>query len=410
MNYTLAKEIHGHNFWNIDSLSISNYLNILSESKNFVVNPGDVKANTPEFVNTNGDFEFVSNEWDLSNNRDFNGLGIININGPILKNSGGSTMGMKDVSSLMMKMSSDNRVKGFIIKVDSGGGASSAVQIMVDTINEIKQTKPVIALIEKGGIAASAAYGIISAADKIYVESEDSIVGSLGTMFQMAGREANSEDNTGLKYIRLYATKSVSKNEATEEALNKDNYSLIINDLLDPINERFLSLIESNRPALSNTKYNDGAVHFAKDVIGTFVDGIKSFDEVVESLLVIENSNLKTSKMTKEQFKSEHPQIFDEIKNEGIQSENERVQAWLVHSSTDIDSVISGIESGKEISNVETQKFLVKQVQKNGLDALENDSAKTVKVDAAQGVKTPEELAIEKNNKEIQLAFDFDLK
>jgi hypothetical protein len=125
---------------------------------------------------------------------------------------------------------------------------------------------------------------------------------------------------------------------------------------------------------------------------------------------VIENSNLKTSKMTKEQFKSEHPQIFNEIKNEGIQSENERVQAWLVHSSTDIDSVISGIESGKEISNVETQKFLVKQVQKNGLDALENDSAKTVKVDAAQGVKTPEELAIEKNNKEIEQAFDFDLK
>jgi ClpP class serine protease len=409
MNYTLAKEIHGNNFWNIDENSLSNYLNILNESKNFVENSLDIKANTPEILNADGTVELVSKEYQLDNNRDFNGIGIININGPILKSSGGSTLGMKDVSQMMINMSKDDRISAFILKVDSGGGASAAVEIMVDAINEVKQTKPVVALVEKGGLAASAAYGIISAADKIYVESGDVIVGSLGTMFQMAGREANSVDENGVKHIRLYATKSVNKNKGSEEALNNNNYDIIINDLLDPINENFLSLIESNRPDIKNINYNDGSVHFAKNVIGSFVDGIKSFSDVVESLL-INNINLKTSKMTKEQFKSEHPEIFNEIKNEGIQSENNRVQTWLVHSKTDIDSVISGIESGNEISSVETQKFLVKQVQKSGVDALESDSAENVKTDAATGMKTPEQLEIEKNNKEIENSFDFELK
>ena len=43
----------------------------------------------------------------------------------------------------MLKLNQDKRIKGFLIYCDSGGGSSAAVEIMDNTISEIKKTKPV---------------------------------------------------------------------------------------------------------------------------------------------------------------------------------------------------------------------------------------------------------------------------
>ena len=111
---------------------------------------------------------------------------------------------------------------------------------------------------KKGGMACSACYAILSSCEEIYAESEMSMVGSCGTMVQFEGRAANTESEDGEKYVRLYATKSVKKNQDIEEALNNNNYTLIINNLLDPINERFLSQVENSRPILKGTDFSDG--------------------------------------------------------------------------------------------------------------------------------------------------------
>ena len=60
--------------------------------------------------------------------------------------------------------------------------SSAAVEIMDNTISEIKKTKSVYFLIKKGGLACSAMYGIISGSNKIYSESLMNIIGSVGTM------------------------------------------------------------------------------------------------------------------------------------------------------------------------------------------------------------------------------------
>lgn len=385
MNFALAKEIYGVP-WCVDAISFQSLSAILNNNRNGVnLEMPEVKYNSTFIFNTKSKTELIYSDYQLDNNDKFEGVGIININGAITLSGGQSSVGMEQISQQMFKMANDNRIKGFVLRVDSGGGASSAVETMSDTINEIKKTKPVYTSIKKGGMAASAAYGIASASTKIYSEGKMNTVGSVGTMIQFEGKEANSVSKDGTKNIRLYATKSTAKNKAFEEAINNDNYDLIINEILDPINENFINQTLQNRPQLSGSDFDTANTLFSKDAIGTFIDGIASFEEVVNMVLLDSktknikiNNNSNSKKMTKTEIKNEHPLSYAEIVSEGVTQERERVASWMVHASTDPESVALGIESGLHISAPQTQKFLVKMHSNAMLSNLKSDNTKDI--------------------------------
>lgn len=387
MNFPLAREIYGTNPFLIDAQTLPSMMSILDDFRNGVKYESNEKElkNSSFKIATLSETKLIQKPYQLDNNDDFEGIGVVNINGPILVNGGASTMGMNQVSQMMYDMAKDKRIKSFIMLFDSGGGSSSAVEIMNDCISDIRnQGKDVYALVVKGGSLGSAAYGIASACNKIYYESDMSIVGSLGTMMQMSGRPANSE-NDGVKYIRLYATKSTMKNKQIEEALNNDNYELIISELLDPINENFLQLLKTNRPQLSDD-YLNGSIKFAKDSIGTFTDGKMSFNELVNKVMLPKQINMNINQnrvdMTRAELQQSHPDLYNEIYNEGVTTERERVQSWLAHVETDQATVIEGIESGNDITPSKREKLLVKQ---NKLNQLKNSEAEN-----ADDFTTPE--------------------
>lgn len=335
INFKLAREIYGLTPWMMDIHSIPVMTSVLNDLKNGVsFEKVEVKLNTPFLMSIESqskDVRYIQRPYQLRNEDDFEAVGIIKIDGPITKNGGESTMGMKQISGLMKSMARDSRVKSFVILGDSGGGSSAAVELMVDTINEVKKTKSVIGCIEKGGYLCSAAYGIFSACHEIYSESGMNIVGSCGTMIQFEGRAANTIDKDGKKHIRLYATSSVKKNEAFEEALNNDNYELIVNDVLNPVNNNFIDMISANRSQLQGFNFGDGKDYFAKDVVGSLIDGIKSFEEIVDLSLnysmfaniketSVSSKKLKSQKnMTREELKAGFPLVFNEIVNEGVE-------------------------------------------------------------------------------------------
>jgi ClpP class serine protease len=384
MNYSLAREIYGLNPWCVDAISMPSLTAILKNMQNGVsLEIPEQKYNSVSLLKIENKTRTISQNWQLDNNDEFEAIGVINLDGPITKGGGASSYGTKDLSKMMLQMSKDDRVKGFVLNVDSGGGSSAAVQLMVDTINDVKQTKPVYAVVSKGGMAGSAAYGIASAANKIYSEDEMNIVGSVGTMISFEGRPANSTAPDGTKHIVLYATKSTEKNKAFEEALNNDNYKLLINDLLDPMNENFIKMVGSNRPQLKETSFDNGHTLFSKDAIGTFIDGIASFDQVVEMVMneskVITNNNNSSltnsqKKMTKEELKQSHPEVHASIVAEGANAERERVASWMVYAETDIATVTQGIESGAEITASQREKLMVKMNSKGMLEALKADN------------------------------------
>jgi ClpP class serine protease len=383
MNFPLAKEIYGQP-WSVDAVSLMHLSSILKNIQNGVsLDTPEQKLNSISVLQIKGETRLVNDNYDLRNSDSFEGIGVVNLNGPITKNGGASTNGTKQISNMMLQLSQDSRIKGFIIKTDSGGGATGAVQLMIDAINKVKETKPVYALVEKGGMAGSAAYGIISASTGIYSEDEMNIVGSVGTMIQFSGKPHGNVDQDGEKTIVLYATKSTAKNKAFEEALNNDNYDMLVNELLDPINENFISNVLSNRPQLSGTSYDNGHTVFSKDAIGTFIDGIASFDEVVNMILSDTNTGVNTNKnnksnfnkMNKEEIKQQHPTVYAEILQEGVLQEKERVASWEIFRGVDSKAVAEGIQSGLAIKQSETSAFLLKATQMSKVDDLKSDNA-----------------------------------
>lgn len=411
MNFPLAKEIYGTP-WSIDSVSFMQLSSVLRNIQNNVVlEAPESKLNSISLLHVNSGVKLISDNYDLRNTDSFDGIGVINLNGPITKNGGTSSNGTKKLSSLMIEMSKDQRIKGFVIKADSGGGATGAVQIMVDAINEVKKTVPVYASIEKGGLAGSACYGIISACTGIYSEDVMNIVGSVGTMIQFSAKPHGNVDRDGEKTVVLYASKSTLKNKAIEEAINNDNYELIINEMLDPINENFVSMVANNRPQLVGSNYDNGHTVFSKDAIGTFIDGIASFDEVVGMILNQNNGinqsniNQNSNKMNKTEIKQSFPDVYNEILSEGVSKEKERVASWMAYSEADPKAVQEGIASGLEISTSQSHAFLV-AMAKNGrvADLLADSNAPIVTA------QTPTNEGVEDKDAEAKAAFNFELK
>lgn len=413
MNFPLAKEIYGQP-WSVDAVSFMQLTSILKNFQNGVVlDAPEVKLNSIGILDLNSDTRLVKYDWQLDNKDSFDGIGVVNLNGPITKNGGTSSNGTKQLSNTMLKLSQDSRIKGFVILTDSGGGATGAVQLMQDAINQVKQTKPVYALVEKGGMAGSAAYGIISSATGIYSEDGMNIVGSAGTMIQFSGAPNGTVNSDGEKQITLYATKSTAKNKGFEEAIENDNYKILVNELLDPINESFLSGILANRPQLQGSNFDNGHTVFSKDAVGTFIDGIASFEEVVSMILsdTVNNSNSNinsnSTKMNKSEIKQNHPAVYSEIVSEGMEAQKEIVASWIPFYEADSKAVIEGIKSGEPIKESQKNAFLVAIASKGKVDDLKSDNAKAVVVAETQTVdNTDKESA---DDKEAEAAFNFKL-
>lgn len=81
----------------------------------------------------------------------------------------------QDISSL----ASDSSVGGIVLDIDSPGGMAVGNQELHDVMMSIRGSKPIIAV--ANGMAASAAYYIASAADKIAITPSGE-VGSIGTV------------------------------------------------------------------------------------------------------------------------------------------------------------------------------------------------------------------------------------
>lgn len=412
-DYKLANEMYGSP-WSVDLMSFNSLSSILKDIRSGVVmSLPEIKLNSISLLEIKNDTRIINNDFQLSNSDSFKGIGLINLNGPITKNGGASTYGTKQMSSQMLNMSKDSRIKGFIILGDSGGGATGAVRLMADTVNKVKETKPVYTLIEKGGTLGSAAYAIAAPSTGIYSEDGMNIVGSAGTMIQLKGKPHGNVDQDGEKTITLYASKSISKNKPFNEAINNDNYELIINELLDPINEDFLSEIVSDRPILKGTNFDEGHTVFSKDAIGTFIDGIASFEEVVSMILSgtgnnsNSNINSNSTKMNKSEIKQNHPAVYSEIVSEGMEAQKEIVASWIPFYEADSKAVIEGIKSGEAIKESQKNAFLVAIASKGRVADLSADNAVAVVVAETQTVdNTDKETA---DDKEAKAAFDFKL-
>jgi protease-4 len=166
-------------------------------------------------------------------------------------------------------------IKSILLVVDSPGGQVTGTDLLAEAI--CNSATPVVAYIE--GMAASAAYWIISGASKIIASSDLDRIGSIGTMLMVEDLQPALEAQ-GVKFHEVYASLSVDKNADLNQVLD-GNYEPYQKNVLDVINSKFLYSIKTNRPAVDDSSLT-GKMYFATEAIALgLVDEIGSLEYAI---------------------------------------------------------------------------------------------------------------------------------
>ena len=211
------------------------------------------------------------------------------LEGTMLKYDYCGSPGTRRIADELLAADRDDEVVGHIIVADSGGGNADSVPDLADAIRQLE--KPVVAYID--GMAASACIYAISYTDKIIAHQPMDLVGCIGTMIEISGFSKFHREEDGYIRCRIYADASSEKNADYEAAL-EGNAQIIKEELLNPLAEKFISDMKANRPGILDTQLS-GKTYFAKDVVGSLIDSIGTFEDAVKAVLDMAEGQSKTT-------------------------------------------------------------------------------------------------------------------
>lgn len=97
--------------------------------------------------------------------------------------------------------------------------------------------------------------------------------------------------------------------------------------------------------------------------------------------------NPKT-KMTLDELKSQHPDVYAQAVNAGVSQERDRVGAWMAFVDVDADQVAAGIKNGESISQTATAELARKAFSKQSLEALKKEAAPAVETKETEAALT----------------------
>jgi signal peptide peptidase SppA len=186
------------------------------------------------------------------------------------------------IAAQLREAGQDPEVRSVLLDISSPGGEAAGMAGLADLIRSVRQTKPVTAFVND--MAASAAYGIASAASEIVI-SPTSIVGSIGVVMLHADRSGELAAQ-GVKPTLIFAgSHKVDGNpfEPLSDAVRADLQASV-----DAHYRQFLDTVAEGR----GRKLTAGMARAteARTFIGTeaitlgLADRIASFDEVLASL------------------------------------------------------------------------------------------------------------------------------
>jgi len=310
-------------------------------------------------------------------------VAVIPIRSEILKYD--QPCGPRGTQSILTDVKSADQnpnIKSILLVVDSPGGQVTGTDLLAEAIKD--SATPVVAYIE--GMAASAAYWIISGASKIVASSSLDRIGSIGTMLMVEDLKPSLEA-MGVKFHEVYASLSVDKNLDFNQVLD-GNYEAYQKNVLDVINSKFLSSIKTNRPAVEDSTLT-GKIYFAPEAITLgLIDEIGSLDhamsladsiqsitqevsiqnetknsepmkikmtwKAIQSFFKMDPANLEAQELTDERVQQINDQLASvTVRNEELESQLTAEKA--AHSTTLSDlQALKSEDAGKETVALKT--------------------------------------------------------
>ena len=254
---------------------------------------------------------------------------------------GGGNTTYAEVIAALAEAERDDSIKEIILVIDSPGGS---VDGLFDTIAAIETTKtPINAIVSN--TAASAAYAIAAAADKITASNRAARFGSVGVVatFQVFDDEV-----------------SIASTDAPKKRpdVTSEEGRAVVREELDALHEIFVEAIATGRnttPEKINAEFGQGATLLADDALkrgmidtiaGTTLSVVPS--TVSTPTALNGGDNLETGPMDLDTLKASHPTVYAAAVDYGTTQERDRVSAHLTmgEASGDMKTAISAINEG----------------------------------------------------------------
>lgn len=288
----------------------------------------------------------------------FGNVGVIRIIGPIFRYgnmfteiSGATTIG--SVAKVFQTMQEDESIAQIILCMDSPGGEVTGISEFSDRVS--KSQKPVTAYVD--GMAASAAYWIASAADRIVMTNTAS-VGSIGVVISVS----KSEDDGTIEFV---SSQSPYKRLDYESAEGKTE----IQTQADAIASIFVETVAENRSTSTEdvlTNFGKGGMKIGRDAVSVgMADEIGTFEDLIKG----EKSMTVEKSLTLEGLKADHLEIYNACLEQGRQIEIARVQSIGAIECVGHDKLIATLMGDGVSTELTAMKAILAAEKQNKADA-----------------------------------------
>lgn len=176
---------------------------------------------------------------------------------------------------------SNDRVSSILLDIDSPGGSSAMIEEMANEIRDGRAIKPIYAVANT--MAGSAAYWLASQATELYA-TDSGFVGSVGAYLVHTDKsELDSKVGVKTTIISEGRFKAALINPLTDDTsgylqgIVKDSYDAFVNGVAEGRNTTTQDVVDN---------FGEGGVVGAKKALESgMVDGVRTFDDVLTSLL-----------------------------------------------------------------------------------------------------------------------------
>lgn len=220
--------------------------------------------------------------------RVIDGVAIVEMDGVLVKRASyfASVSGMTStqlIQAAFLQAMNDSNVQSIILAIDSPGGNVDGTQLLSDTIRAQRgKGKPIYAI--ANGQMCSAAYWIGSAADKVYIADQTTVIGSIGVVCTHVDT-SKAEEMDGVKVTEITAGKYkrvASQHEPLSDAGRKS-----IQDMVDSIYTIMVHDIALNRRVTEEQvlAMADGKVYMGQEGIDVgLADGYSTLPALVMTI------------------------------------------------------------------------------------------------------------------------------
>lgn len=283
--------------------------------------------------------------------------GFLSVDGPIIPKatmfSEISGLTSIDILSSEFKALEDNsEVENIVLIMDTPGGVITGISEFASLVKA--SPKKTIGYVF--GMAASAGYWIVSAADEIVI-ADTGEVGSIGTVASIRDTSVRDE-KSGVRTIEIVSSQSPNKRPDLTTEEGKGQIQTILDDLADV----FISTVAENRGVTTEKVISDfggGGIRIGKKALELgMADRVATLEELLNdtessanfygnTTLKMEGSSMELEKATAEDIQKLNPEAFATIVKQSKEQELARIRA--------IETLAENVEGAAESVTIAAQ-------------------------------------------------------